>query len=448
MMAIKRYLNKNSSIAPLAFFRICFGLLLFISICRFWSRGWIESLYIDPKFHFTFYGFDFIQPLGNYSYILFLICALSALMVALGMYFRISSSLLFLSFTYIELMDKTYYLNHYYFISLISFLLIFTPANRAYSIDSLRNKSIQTTQIPRWYIDAFKLMLGILYFYAGLAKVNSDWLLNAMPLKIWLPAKNDLPIIGPLFNFEITAYIFSWLGCVYDLSIPFLLLNKRTRPFAYIAVVVFHLLTGLLFPIGMFPAIMTVAALVFFSENFHHKILDFIFKKLPQFKPEFNSLYIPKNRRITLWMFACFFIIQLAFPFRYLAYPGELFWTEEGYRFSWRVMLMEKAGYAQFKVKDSSGHITVIDNREFLTPQQEKMMATQADMILQFAHYLKQQFEQKGNSQVEIYVDSYVSLNGRLGKTFVKPDFDLTKVDESFQHKNWIQPFNEDIKGF
>jgi hypothetical protein len=291
-------------------------------------------------------------------------------------------------------------------------------------------------------------MLGILYFYAGLAKVNSDWLLNAMPLKIWLPAKNDLPIIGPLFNFEITAYIFSWVGCLYDLSIPFLLLNKRTRPYAYIAVVVFHLLTGLLFPIGMFPAIMTVAALVFFSENFHQKILDFIFKKLPQFKPESKALYTPKNSRITLWMFACFFIIQLAFPFRYMAYPGELFWTEEGYRFSWRVMLMEKAGYAQFKVKDSSGHITVIDNREFLTPQQEKMMATQADMILQFAHYLKQQFEQKGNSQVEIYVDSYVSLNGRLGKTFVKPDFDLTKVDESFQHKNWIQPFNEDIKGF
>jgi hypothetical protein len=269
-----------------------------------------------------------------------------------------------------------------------------------------------------------------------------------MPLKIWLPAKNDLPIIGPLFNFEITAYIFSWVGCLYDLSIPFLLLNKRTRPYAYIAVVVFHLLTGLLFPIGMFPAIMTVAALVFFSENFHQKILDFIFKKLPQFKPELNSLYTPKNRRITLWMFACFFIIQLAFPFRYLAYPGELFWTEEGYRFSWRVMLMEKAGYAQFKVKDSSGHITVIDNREFLTPQQEKMMATQADMILQFAHYLKQHFEQKGNSQVEIYVDSYVSLNGRLGRTFIKPDFDLTKVDESLQHKNWIQPFNEEIKGF
>lgn len=448
MTAIKNYLNKEVSLAPLAFFRICFGILLFVSMVRFWLNGWIESLYIKPGFHFTFYGFEFVKDWGVYTYVLFLICAVSALMVAIGYRFRIFSTLLFLSFTYIELIDKTYYLNHYYFISLLSFLLIFTPAHKAYSADAYLKKSISTSSVPRMYIDAFKLMLGILYFYAGLAKVNSDWLVNAMPLKIWLPAKNDLPLIGFLFNYEASAYIFSWAGCLFDLSIPFLLLNNKTRPFAYIFVVVFHFLTSMLFPIGMFPAIMTVSALVFFSPSFHQKILDFVFSKLPNWAPVTRIAYKAKNQALVFSLFASFFIIQTIFPFRYLAYPGELFWTEEGYRFSWRVMLMEKAGYAQFKIIDSEGRAQTVDNTEYLTPQQEKMMSTQADMLLQYAHFLKTQYESQGKKDISIYADTYVSLNGRLSQPYIDPKIDLCKVSESFKPKYWILPFQDEIKGF
>ncbi len=101
----------------------------------------------------------------------------------------------------------------------------------------------------------------------------SDWLLNAMPLlKIWLPAHNDLPIIGFLFNYGWIPFVFSWVGCLYDLSIPFLLWNRK-YPTVCFAVVVFHSLTALLFPIGMFPYIMIVTALIFFSGEFHQKSL-------------------------------------------------------------------------------------------------------------------------------------------------------------------------------
>jgi hypothetical protein len=106
--------------------------------------------------------------------------------------------------------------------------------------------------VPRWCVDALKLLVFILYFYAGLAKLNSDWFLQALPLKIWLPARNDMPLIGRLFNQEWVPYVFSWFGCIYDLTIVFLLLNQKTRVFAYLTVVAFHLMTALLFPIGMF----------------------------------------------------------------------------------------------------------------------------------------------------------------------------------------------------
>ncbi len=445
---LTHYLNKTSSAAPLAVFRICFGLMVLGSILRFWSKGWIQDLYIKPKYFFSFYGFEFIKPLDQYTYILFIFCGFSALLVALGLFYRLAIVGLFLSFTYIELIDKSTYLNHYYFISLVCFLLIFLPAHVYFSIDAYRCRETLARYTPQWCIDALKLMLGILYFYAGLTKVNSDWLLQALPLKIWLPARNDMPIIGFLFNEPWIPYAFSWFGCLYDLSIPFLLWYNRTRSLAYVAVIVFHLLTALLFPIGIFPHVMIVAALIFFSIDFHEKIIQKLNKwlRLPSEWLKITKTYTPP--RFIQGVFIIFFTFQLLFPFRYLLYPDELFWTEQGYRFSWRVMLMEKAGYTQFTVKDVTGRQIVVNNNDFLTVFQEKMMSTQPDMIVQYAHILRDYYAQKGFVSPQVYVDSYVTLNGRLGKPLISPTTDLAKEKDSFKHKKWILPFNETIKGF
>ncbi len=445
------YFQKSVSAAPLAVFRIVFGLMLLGSVVRFWAKGWIEQLYIQPRFFFPFYGFEFVKPLGEYTYVVFAICGLSALLMALGWFYRWASVGLFLSFTYIELIDKSTYLNHYYFVSLICLMLIFLPAQVYFSVDAFQNRVRVADNIPLWCLDALKLMVGILYFYAGLAKLNSDWLLHAVPLKIWLPARNDLPIIGFWFNHPIVPFVFSWLGCIYDLSIPFLLWNRLTRLWAYGAVVVFHLLTAILFPIGMFPYVMIVTALVFFSAKFHQKIIEIIGNTIGVSEafmyPRQIFKYAFASQRLLLGMFGVFFLIQLSFPFRYLCYPGELFWTEEGYRFSWRVMLMEKAGYAQFTVKDVSGRQVIVNNSQFLTPLQEKMMATQPDIILQYAHILRDYYKNQGFHAPQVYVDSYVALNGRLGRPLIDPRVDLAKERESFKHKSWIIPFNDEIKG-
>ena len=244
---LRHYLNKTYSAAPLAVFRILFGIMMCLSMMRFWYHGWIETLYIQPKFHFSYYGFEWVKPLGNYTYLLFVICGLAAVFVALGLKYRLAIITFFLSFTYIELMDKTTYLNHYYFISLLSFLLIFLPANAQFALDNYYSKRAYR-KVPQWTIDSIKLLLGIVYFYAGLAKLNSDWLLKAQPLKIWLPSKYDLPLIGDtLMQQEWFHYAMSWSGMLYDLTIPFLLLHKRTRVFAFILVVFFHVFTRVLF---------------------------------------------------------------------------------------------------------------------------------------------------------------------------------------------------------
>ncbi|WP_442845474.1 HTTM domain-containing protein [Leeuwenhoekiella sp. H156] len=445
--SISKYLTKNTEAAPLAVFRILFGVMMLLSIIRFWSNGWIKKLYLEPDFHFTYYGFSWVQPLGNFTYVIFGICALAALGIALGYRYKWSVLLFFLSFTYIELMDKTTYLNHYYFISCLAFLMLFLEGGAYFSLDSYRRKQA-FTHIPKWNIDSIKLLLGIVYFYAGLAKLNSDWLLRAMPLKIWLPSKYDLPLLGNLMQQEWVHYSFSWFGAIYDLSIPFLLLYKPTRKLGFVLVVIFHVLTRVLFPIGMFPYIMIVSALIFFDAGFHQKIINFLRKSF-RIKTLVTTERVSKmSSKPALIAVAAFFVIQLLLPWRYLAYPSELFWTEEGYRFSWRVMLMEKAGYAQFKVVDEqTGKNFYVDNSDFLTPFQEKQMSTQPDFILEYAQYLAAHFSAQGHKNLAVYVESYVALNGRLSQPFIDPNVNLLDEPRSFKPKTFILPFDDTIQG-
>lgn len=330
-------------------------------------------------------------------------------------------------------------------------MLIFLPANARFSLDAYLRKK-EYTNVPKWTIDSVKLLLGIVYFYAGLAKLNSDWLFRAQPLKIWLPSKYDLPFIGNnLMQQEWFHYTMSWCGALYDLSIPFLLLYKRTRLLAFGLVVFFHVFTRVLFPIGMFPFIMIVATLIFFDASLHEKIIQYIkrvFSISSETVQQVKEYTYPKlKKKVILSILGTLFILQILLPWRYLLYPGELFWTEEGFRFSWRVMLMEKAGYANFKIVDGeTGKFFYVNNADFLTSFQEKQMSFQPDFILEYAHYLGDHFKKDGHKNIEVYVESFVALNGRLSQPYINPNIDLYKQKESFKHKDWILPFNDKIK--
>ncbi len=450
MTAIK-YLTRFRNIAPLAVFRMAFGAVLFFSTCRFIAKGWVNDFYIQPKFHFPFFGFEWLTPMPLVvMYLLYILGSIAALCVCLGLFYRIAAVVFFLIFCYTELLDKTYYLNHYYLVTIISFLLIWVPANRYFSLDVLRKPTLQATQVPSWTILIFKYQLLIIYCCAGLSKLTNEWLIRAMPLKIWLPAKANIPVLGPLLKYEWTAYLFSWVSALFDLTIPFILLNKSTRRYGYFLVIIFHLLTAILFQIGMFPWLMMSATLIYFSEDFHIKLIRRIRKIFGREEPVLPERYLPVNKNIQhagLILLACYFLIQVIFPFRYLYYPGNLLWTEQGYRFSWRVMLMEKSGTSFFYVKDGEhGRKFQVNNAEFLTSYQERMVETQPDMILQYAHILKKQYQAKGFADPQVTVESYVSLNGTGSQLYIDSSVNLADEKESwFAPKKWILPYKNGV---
>lgn len=443
----KKWLSKSTHIAPLVIFRLIFGAIMFFSSIRFMLNGWVEELYVNPTYYFTYYGFDWVHPIGKIGmYAVFTAMAIAFLFSAVGFLYRWSSVIAFFLFTYVELLDKTNYLNHYYFVSIVCLLLIFVPAHRYFSIDVWRKPSLKRTHVPYWMIFVLQLQLALVYFFAGLAKLNYDWIMDALPLKIWLPTKSNLPLIGSWLTETWVAYAFSWFGALYDLSIVFLLFNPRSRWFAYLMVIVFHVMTKILFPIGMFPYIMIGATLIFFSPEFHQKII-FQLSKILRLPRQIDTKMLlglaPKWKKILTVLIPIYFLLQVLIPLRFLAYPGKLFWTEQGYRFSWRVMLMEKAGYAIFHIEDpKTGHKWEVNNYDFLSPFQEKMMSTQPDFILQFAHYLADYCQNKGIQKPIIKVESYASLNGSPSQLYLDSTVNLVNIKRGFSHKKWILPFN------
>lgn len=445
----ERYQKQYLDIAPLIVFRILFGLLMFISVLRFYVNGWIEKLYLEPTYHFKYQGFEWVIVPGNLTYVLFFIVAVSSLFIALGWKYRLASVVFFISFTYIELMDKTTYLNHYYFISLVSFLLIFIPAGKSISIDNFKSPSNAIKYIPRIHLDSLKLMVAVVYIYAGLAKINSDWINDAMPLALWLPSKFDVPLLGSIVNSSWVHYAFSWAGLFFDIFVVFFLLLKKTRVAAYCILVIFHLITAVLFPIGMFPYIMICAAFTYFSPSFHRKLLESVTTYIPSVRSqlEANNQYHIEGLRASAQKFVIvsLMLFHLLFPWRYLFYHGNVFWNEMGYRFSWRVMLMEKAGYSQFIVKDiDSGQKFLVDNSEYLSSFQEKQMSTQVDFIIEYAHFLQQQFNKNGTRKIEVYVESYVALNGRASQEFINREINLLDYDLNANYEHLLKPLKND----
>lgn len=432
-------LNRARDGAGLGAFRVMFGALLCFSVARFWAYGWIEELYVRPTFHFTYFGFGWLRPwppLGMYVH--FVVMAVAAGCLCIGIASRLAALVFFLTFTYAELLEKASYLNHYYFVSLVSLLLATMPCGAEFSVEAWwRRRQGKPALVARaWCYTLLRAQLGLLYFFAGVAKLNADWLLAAEPLGTWLALHADAPLVGTLLASRPAAYFASYAGVAFDLSIPIWLSWRKSRPWAYLVLIVFHVGVWLLFPIGVFSWVMIVATTSFFDPAWPRRWVQ---RRAPQsaLDPASSS---GRLGRASLVGLGVYLMLQLAIPVRHVLYPGNVNWHEQGFRFAWRVMLVEKAGQVEFTVLADDDRRYVVYPREMLTPLQYKMMSTQPDMIQEFARHLRQTFEAEGHARVRVYADAWASLNGRPRQRLIDPSVDLASEPPSLWPKPWIVP--------
>lgn len=281
-----------------------------------------------------------------------------------------------------------------------------------------------------------RFQIGVVYVFGGLAKLGSDWLLHGEPLRIWLAANAELPVLGRFFGRPSMALAMSWCGMLFDLSIVPLLSWPRTRRAAYVVVLVFHALTGVLFNIGMFPWIMSASATLFFDPSWPRRLVGRLAPILPTERRLVGAELRPSWAALVL----VYAVVQVVVPLRHLAYPGNTLWTEEGFRFAWRVMLIEKSGELELTVVDRAAGRTVVRPKEYLTPLQARMASTQPDMILELAHVVGRDFARRTGGPVEVYADAQVSFNGRPRTRIIDPLVDLMKEEDGLTPRRFILP--------
>ena len=430
-------LSEPRDMASLAVFRMIIGSIVAVSLIRFQLEGWIGPVFVEPEFFFKYPGFEWISVGSKTTlHFLFSFGAICALLVAVGLFYRIAVALLFVSFTYIQLMDVTNYLNHYYLVVLLLGLMNFMPLHRYWSVDAWRRPQMSCTEGPAWILYLLRFQIAVVYINAGLAKIEPDWLLHAQPMNIWMTGQTHLPIVGPLMNDLWVAYVMSWAGCFYDLSIVGFLMFRRTRPFAYVTVIVFHLLTLVFFDIGMFPFIMIGSTTLFFERNWPRRFI-----RSARRLDTKNAQALPRLSPALALVLGLYCGLQVLVPLRSHLSGQNVLWAEQGMRYSWRVMLREKNGSITYHVRSkNTGRVWLVSPHDYLTWRQVSEMSGQPDMILQLARYVAGDFQNKGLGPVEVRVEAWVSLNGRKPALMIDPQVDLLTVKEELTNASWILP--------
>ena len=439
---VRSWLGRPVDIASIVVIRVCFGLLMLWEVTRYFNHDWIAEYWIEPQFHFHYFGFSWVQPWpGDGMYWHFVGLGLLATMVTFGLFYRVASILLFFAFSYVFLLEQARYLNHFYLVSLFAFLMAVIPAHGAGSLDVRFGLYRRRDTIPNWCLQLLRFQMGVVYFFGGIAKINGDWLAGE-PLRTWLRARGDYALIGPLFEVEWVVMSMVYGGMLFDLLIVPALLWRPTRALGFAGVLFFNLMNAMLFSIGIFPWFAIAVSTLYFAPEWPRRF--FVFTALENKRVE-RSLSVQSPHYVVL--LCCLYVAwQLFLPTRHWLYPGEVSWTEEGHLYAWRMKLRSKSGRVKFFVKnEDNGQESTVVVSDFMKTWQERRMATKPDMIVQFAHSLGDKLRREGVTNLSIRCESRVSLNGRRPQFLIDPEVDLLKRERSWRAKDWVLPLKEPL---
>lgn len=461
-------LFRKVNASTLSYFRIVLGFLA-LYIFLDW-RIYVIDYLATSKYFLSYDGFHWVKPMSpELLNILFYVLIGCAIMLIIGLYYRVFSVLVFLGYTYLFLLDRGHYNNHYYLYSMLFFFLTIVDANKLYSIDRLIKKDTDNT-VFYWQVLLIKIQLIIVYFYGGIAKINLDWFMG-FPLRFWLydNSVDYAEWFGLFLRTKFAAIFYSYSGLIFDLSMGFLLFYKRTRRIAILPVIFFHVSNHFFWNIGSFPWVMLLSTMIFFEPDTvdklikniktlnYKKIVTFIenlsFKKIRDFflkpllskktKKETVKLKLPRRTKMRLvqGFLVIWFVFQLLFPLRRFAYSNYASWSGQGHLFAWRMMLLDTVDAFRIRVEIPDDNVVFyVDVLEYVNQRQFAKIRREPMQLLAFVKFIQKELKEKGGVENPVIkLEVWKSVNERTPQLLNDTTLNYALVEyQPLKSASWI----------
>lgn len=407
-------LFQAASVYPIVALRLAFGFSMFLWALMMMFSGRVSAIYSPQLIHIPYRGLEWVQPLPVWAmYGVFTGIALSALALGAGWFFRRSAFVFTLLFAYAALIDQASYLSYYYFVLLLAVMLLLSPAHRNFSIDLIRKPEIRIDYIPRWLLLAFQLQVAMVFFFAGMAKLNADWLFSGAQMSSWV--NNSIEQLG--WSLHIPGWlpmVFSWMMLLFDFIIPHFLFDQRTSYRAFWVVLMVQTIGFILLPTGIFPLLMILACTVFLPaeriHNFFSRVAYFLYDvfefKGDVFQPGGNFMLQFKVRFLFPLLALMFIGIQVFAPVVMYLQIGSVRWANSAFHFSAEMPINTRFTDLQFYSKNTlTGQIDRIDVEQLLTPEQKMRISSDTSLVEGFITQLREKSE-LGLNKPEILIEA------------------------------------------
>ncbi|KAJ8260633.1 hypothetical protein COCON_G00163560 [Conger conger] len=469
-----RLLNRPTDPAALGIFRFMFGLLMAVDITQERGLSHLDYKYLDGTPVCRFPLFNFLQPLPlDWMYLVYVVMFLGAVGIMLGCVHRLSCLMFISTYWYVFFLDKTAWNNHSYLYGLIGFQLSLMDANRYWSIDGLWNAKKKNAHVPLWNYTILRAQIFIVYFIAGIKKLDSDWVGGYSMQHLahhWLfdPFKLILPVE------MVSLLVVHGGGLVLDLTAGYLLFFDATRPFAMFFVSYFHCMNSQLFSIGMFAYTMLASSPIFcypdWPRRFFGGFPSVLKAVLPPAEPTPQSstscVYpetaagsadgqgpppVPRplkpGRRHRLGaLFTLLYLSEQFFlPYSHFITQGYNNWTNGLYGYSWDMMVHTRTHqHVKITYRDGkTGDIGYLNPGVFT---QTRRWKDHGDMLKQYATCLSHNLVHYNITEPQIFFDIWVSINERFQQRIFDPRVDIVTADWSpFRPNSWLMPLLVDL---
>jgi len=440
------YLLEPQSVLSMALLRIALGVCVMFQAYRKGARVFSGTAEQDGL-AFVYQLFEWVKYSPDQAELLAFCWFVSGLAFAAGFMFRVTAPICTLLTIYQFLISPEAYLNHEYMAVIFLLLMSVGPSHHRLSIDRLIWRFPGFA--PRYHLLTLRIQTEIILVYAGLVKINADWL-QLQPLSNWLIDLQDLFFLGSLWNQQWAVAVGAYgIILLHVFGAP-LLFFRRTRLWIFLLYIPFHLTNAMIFLIDIFPWMTIAATTLFFEPDWPGRVLAAVSARIRQVRDwsyhaieQTAVMHQPGRLDLmllsfyTLWLF-----MQIVIPTRPMLYPGPVAWTGEGHRFSWRMMLDRKTCPTMlFVITDQNSQVFFVVNPKTLmfTPKVERI-CREPDHILRLAHQIRERHIEDFHlpENTRIYAVIMKSVNYRAASLYADPTVDLGQEKLSFKHYSWI----------